>query len=190
MQGPNGLSRVTEHAADGCQTWCPCARADPDSYRLKSLELWKVTIHNCAGQRRHRAGAARHRYPSFFGLVIEYVYSGYELPAVRQVHVMATGVNGSACDGVVLTLKRSGRMNDRCNPQRSQLFVEQRVLCIDADALIVRESKPLSHAAGTINVATPDEKPDGWVACERTADACSEKTGPAYYKHRVNAHSI
>jgi hypothetical protein len=71
-------------------------------------------------------------------VVVEYVYAGYELPTVRQVHVMATGVNGSTCDSVVLTLKRSGRMHDRFNPKCSQGFLEPWVLCIDANALIVR----------------------------------------------------
>ena len=52
------------------------------------------------------------------------MYAGYELPTVRQIDVVATGVDCSSRDRVVLTLERPGCMNHRTNPQLFQYFLK------------------------------------------------------------------
>ena len=98
-----------------------------------------------------------------------------KLPPVRQVDVVATSVDSSTRDGVALALEGACGMNNGLNPQLPEIFLQLCALRIDTDGLILVQSKVLSHAATAVTVASPDQKADGRILCECSANARAEE---------------
>jgi hypothetical protein len=112
------------------------------------------------------------------------------LSAIRQIHVVATRVDGSTCDAIVLTLEWSGSVDNGSYPLLRQDFVQLCTAHVEADGPIMSESKLLGHAVTTVTATAPDQKANGRVFGECAANACAKESVAAYDQDRVNADTI
>jgi hypothetical protein len=70
-------------------------------------------------------------------------------------------------------------MDDSSNLPVSQELVQCCAGRIDADGLVLCESKLVSQAATPLTASAPDQYADGSILCERTADTRTKKSVPS-----------